>query len=175
MADGIRGNDYLDYPEGIQKGIILHREIDTFTDSHPIFRQSKHRIQQKYNHYSGVIIDLYYDHFLAKNWSNYSATPLAEYVNQFYELLQKNQSLLSPRMLKICPVMIEHNWLLDYASFEGISKILMQMDYRTKMKSNMSEAPKELWADYDLFENEFTSFFEELILYCDKKKAELNN
>lgn len=175
MADGIRGNDYLDYPEGIQKGVVLHREIDTFTDSHPIFRQSKHRIQQKYNHYSGVIIDLYYDHFLAKNWSKYSATPLAEYVSHFYELLQQNQSLLSPRTLKICPIMIAQNWLLDYATFEGISKILVQMDHRTKMKSNMSEAPSELLADYDLFENEFTLFFDELILFSDKKKAELYN
>ena len=96
MAYGIRGNDYLDYPEGIQKGIILYREIDTFSDSHPIFRQSKHRIQQKHNHYSGVIIDLYYDHFLAKNWSNYSATPLAEYVNHFMSYCNKTKVYYRP-------------------------------------------------------------------------------
>lgn len=67
MADGIRGNDYNQFPNEIKKGILLHRQIDTFTDSHAIYRKSKHRLHEKYGHYSGVIMDILYDHFLAKN------------------------------------------------------------------------------------------------------------
>ena len=72
IADSIRGNSYLDYPEDLKNGILLHRYIDTFTDAHPIYRKSKHRLHEKYGHYSGVIMDIVYDHFLAKNWNKYS-------------------------------------------------------------------------------------------------------
>ena len=71
MADSIRGHSYDVYPMEIQKGILLHRSIDSFTDMHPIYRQSKHRLHEKYGHYSGVIMDIFYDHFLAKNWKTY--------------------------------------------------------------------------------------------------------
>jgi acyl carrier protein phosphodiesterase len=71
MADSIRGNQYLQYPDEIKKGILLHRFIDTFTDAHLIYRKSKHRLHEKYGHYSGVIMDIVYDHFLAKNWNHY--------------------------------------------------------------------------------------------------------
>jgi acyl carrier protein phosphodiesterase len=75
MADSIRGHHYEDYPTEIRKGILLHRAIDSFTDMHPIYRQSKHRLHEKYGHYSGVIMDIFYDHFLAKNWNKYSNEP----------------------------------------------------------------------------------------------------
>ena len=68
MADGIRGKHYEYLPAEVQKGIVLHRAIDTYTDSHPIFRQSTKRLHHRYHHYAGVIVDVFYDHFLAKNW-----------------------------------------------------------------------------------------------------------
>ena len=79
MADSIRGNSYENYPDEIKKGILLHRSIDSFTDMHPVYRKSKHRLHEKYGHYSGVIMDIFYDHFLAKNWANYSNKKLEEY------------------------------------------------------------------------------------------------
>lgn len=163
MADGIRGNDYLDYPDKIQKGIILHRAIDTFTDAHPIWRQSKHRLHERYGHYSGVIIDILYDHFLAKNWKQYSNENLEEYVEHFYQSLQDNYSVLSPKTKKIMPYMIESNWLVSYASIAGIELILFQMDYRTKNRAQMQNAIQELQEFYTEFEEEFTLFFKDLI------------
>ncbi len=76
IADGIKGKKYKKFSPGIQKGILLHREIDTFTDAHPIVRQSTKRLHKNYGHYSGIIVDILYDHFLAKNWSRYSDVPL---------------------------------------------------------------------------------------------------
>ena len=81
-------------PKQLQRGILLHRKIDTFTDAHPIFRQSKHRLVPTYNHYAGVLVDIYYDYFLAKHWKEYSTISLEQYAQRFYNSLQKHQTLV---------------------------------------------------------------------------------
>jgi acyl carrier protein phosphodiesterase len=169
MADGIRGNDYLKFPDDVIKGILLHRQIDTFTDSHPIYRQSKHRLHKKYGHYSGVIMDILYDHFLAKNWKSYSNEKLEGYVANFYKSLENNYEILSEKTKSIMPYMIEQNWLVSYATIAGIEKILFQMDYRTKHRAHMQEAIVELQEFYLEFENEFETFFDALIKFSKEK------
>ncbi|GGD26624.1 acyl carrier protein phosphodiesterase [Flavobacterium orientale] len=173
MADGIRGNDYLEFHPDIQKGIILHRAIDTFTDAHPIFRKSKHRLHEKYGHYSGVIIDIFYDHFLAKNWSDYSNESLEAVAANFYDLLKANYAILTERTKNMMPYMIARNWFVSYASIEGLSMILFQMDHRTKNRVAMHESIVELQEFYSEFEDEFTRFFEEIRLHCNEKLATL--
>lgn len=169
MADGIRGKHFESYPLEIQKGIILHRAIDTFTDAHPIFRQSTKRLHENYHHYAGVIVDVFYDHFLAKNWQNYSDEKLDHFVARFYQSLRDNHIILSERTKGMMPYMIEHNWLVSYQTVEGINRILTQMDHRTKNESKMRFATNELFEFYPDFENEFTNFFEELIIYSNDK------
>ena len=165
MADGIRGKDYMFFPEEVKRGILLHRKIDSFTDAHLIYRKSKHRLHEKYGHYSGVIMDIIYDHFLAKNWEKYSNESLANYAGEFYKLLDKNEDLLTERTKNLLPYMKQNNWLLSYQSIEGIEKILFQMNHRTKNRSNMQEAIVELKLFYTETEEEFTQFFNELQLY----------
>ncbi len=169
MADGIRGNEHLTMKTYIKKGVTLHRHIDTFTDLHPIYRQSKHRLHKKYGHYSGVIMDILYDHFLAKNWSKYSDEPLEKFVETFYKSLEKNYNSLTIRTKNFMPYMIDQNWLASYATIAGIEKILFQMDYRTKHRANMQEAVIELQQFYTEFEEEFTIFFEELQQFTKEK------
>ena len=173
MADGIRGKHFESYPLEIQKGIILHRAIDTFTDAHPIFRQSTKRLHQNYHHYAGVIVDVFYDHFLAKNWNTYSDERLEDFVARFYQSLSDNKSVLSERTLMVMPYMFEQNWLVSYQTVEGINRILTQMDHRTKNLSKMRFATNELSEFYSEFENEFTKFFEELITYSNTKMITL--
>lgn len=169
MADGIRGKHFESYPLEIQKGIILHRAIDTFTDAHPIFRQSTKRLHEKYHHYAGVIVDVFYDHFLAKNWNTYSDEKLDDFVARFYQSLHDNHINLSERTKGMMPYMIEHNWLVSYQTVEGINRILTQMDQRTKNESKMRFATNELSEFYLQFEEEFTNFFQELILFSNTK------
>lgn len=169
IADGIKGKKYLNYPPGIQKGILLHREIDSYTDRHSIVRQSTARLHANYSHYSGVIVDILYDHFLAKNWNAYHPRPLDLFVEDFYELLRKNFQILPARIQRMMPYMIADNWLLSYATVAGISTILMQMNVRTKRISKMNFAVMELETYYREFEAEFTSFFPELIQFSEKK------
>lgn len=162
MADGIRGKQYENFPYEIQKGILLHRTIDSFTDAHPIFRQSTKRLHKNYHHYAGVIVDVFYDHFLAKNWSIYSEEKLEDYVERFYQSLHQNRDLLTSRTQGLMPYMIQHNWLVSYQTVEGINRILTQMDSRTNQQSKMRFATNELLEFYSDFEAEFTPFFEDL-------------
>jgi acyl carrier protein phosphodiesterase len=173
MADGIRGKQFNNYPLEIQKGIILHRFIDTFTDAHPIFRKSTKRLHKNYHHYAGVIIDVLYDHFLAKNWSNYSDETLVAFTNRFYQSLQVNHDFLSERAKGMMPYMIERNWLMSYQTVEGINTILTQMDGRTKNESKMRFASNELVEFYNDFESEFSIFFEELRMESHQKLISL--
>ena len=172
MADGIRGKHFERYPLEIQKGIILHRAIDTFTDAHPIFRQSTKKLHQKYHHYAGVIVDVLYDHFLAKNWSTYSEEKLEDFVARFYQSLQDNTIILSERTKGMMPTMMKENWLVSYQTVEGIEHILTQMDHRTKNESKMRFATNELSEFYPEFEKEFTDFFEELNAFATQKRID---
>lgn len=162
IADGIKGSKYKQFPTEIQKGILLHRNIDTFTDAHPIVRQSTKRLHQRYGHYSGIIVDILYDHFLAKNWLNYCDVPLNIYAAKFYKSLDTHFNLLTPGIQKMMPYMIADNWLLSYAEIKGIATVLYNMNRRTKNRSGMDRAVEELEIYYVAFENEFTAFFEEL-------------
>lgn len=165
MADSLQGRKPETFIADIKKGILLHRAIDTFTDAHPVFRQGTKRLHPVYHHYAGVIMDIYYDHFLAKNWNKYSTIPLTDFASDFYSLLKNNTELLTEQTKSIIPYITDHNWLVSYSTVQGIGRTLSQMDKRTRDKSGMRYAVKELLDNYKAFEDEFTLFFEELIVF----------
>jgi len=173
MADGIRGKQFEHFPLDVQKGIILHRSIDTYTDSHVVFRQSTKRLHEKYHHYAGVIVDIIYDHFLAKNWTKYSDEKLESFINRFYQSLHDNYDILSEKTQGLMPYMIERNWLLSYQTIDGIHNILTQMDKRSKNQSKMQFASAELREFYAEFEEEFTLFFEDIKTHASSKLLSL--
>ncbi len=173
IADAVKGKKYENYPKEIKAGILLHRGIDNFTDTHLIVRQSKRRLNIQYNHYKGVIIDIFYDHFLAKNWEQYSDIPLEIYAENVYAFLQENIEIYPERIQKLLPNMIEYNWLVSNASIEGIGKILAGMNRRSKGSSKMDLAIEDLVEHYDDFEADFTVFFEELRQFSDEKTINL--
>lgn len=173
IADSIRGNKIDHLPKRVQNGIILHREIDTFTDTHSIPKQSSKRLHKNYSHYSRVIVDIYYDHFLAKNWKNYSDIPLKIFVNNFYDLLEENYKILPDGIQHMMPYMVTDNWLYNYSKMEGIDRVLNGMNRRTKNRSKMNFAILDLEEHYAAFEKEFTLFFDELIVFSKQKYISL--
>ncbi len=173
IADSIRGNKYDHLPERVQKGIALHREIDTFTDAHPTVRKSTKRLHKNYSHYSGVIVDIFYDHFLAKNWKDYSDTPLDIFVENFYDLLEDNYHILPIGVKRMMPYMIADNWIFNYSKMKGIGRVLYGVNRRTNNKSKMNFAIMDLEEHYEEFEKEFTSFFEELTVFSKQKYVSL--
>lgn len=173
IADHIRGNHFTHLHPEIQQGIKLHREIDTFTDAHDITRQSKRRLNKRYGLFSGIIIDIFYDHYLAKNWNDYSAIPLDIYVNSFYSLLETNKEILPEKTLYMMPFMIEHNWLFNYQYKEGIKSVLNGMNRRTKNKGEMDIAINDLIALDEEFQKDFQEFFVDLRIFSHQKFEEL--
>lgn len=174
MADGIKGNKYKSYQTELQKGILLHRYIDSYTDAHEIARRSKRRLHNQYGLYKGVIIDIFYDHMLAKNWSLYSEVPLANYTQLFYEKLNRHYEVLPEKVKYMSKYLIKDDWLLSYAQIEGIRKVLDGMNRRTGGRSNMNLAVKDLEDHYEDFENDFKLFFKELCAFSDNKMLEIN-
>ena len=173
LGDFVRGNKYKKFNTTIQKGILLHRQIDTFTDANEIVRKSKRRLHERYGHYDGIIIDLFYDHFLAKNWSDYSAIPLDVYAQGFYQLMHTNYDILPEKAQNILPYLEKYNWLYNYQFIDGMKTVLEGMNRRTKMISKMDVAIEDLQEHYSEFENDFTQFFKELITFTDNKLLEL--
>ena len=167
IGDFVKGKNLIEKvgPE-IAKGIELHREIDFFTDNHPVVTQSKKRLRPKYRHYSGVIVDVFYDHYLAKNWKDYHHQLLPEYANRVYNLIQKNNALLPERVNMMMPYMIKGNWLVNYATLDGIHRTLSGMTRRTPYESKMDESISDLKENYEEFKTEFITFFPELRKHC---------
>ncbi|MGB5555785.1 MAG: acyl carrier protein phosphodiesterase [Flavobacteriaceae bacterium] len=169
IADSIRGNKFEHLPPRVQQGIFLHREIDTYTDAHEIPKISSKRLHKNYSHYSRVIVDIFYDHFLAKNWQQYSDTLLEVFVENFYDLLEEHYTILPQGVKRMMPYMIADNWIYNYSKMEGIAKVLTGMNRRTSNKSKMNFAILDLEEHYDAFEAEFSAFFEELTTFTRQK------
>ncbi len=162
IADHVRGNKFNHLPDNIQKGIQLHRKIDTFTDAHETVRISKRRLHERYGHYDGVIIDIFYDHFLAKNWSNYSQIPLDIFSQSVYKMLHDNIAILPEKTKEILPYMKQYDWLYNYQFINGMKDVLNGMNRRTKGKSQMNLAIEDLQLYYTDLENDFNSFIIEI-------------
>ncbi len=169
IADSVKGSSYKNYNPDIQKGILLHRKIDLFTDTHLIVGQSKERLRSKYRKYAGVIVDIFYDHFLAKNWNAHSDIELNQFTQHIYAIIKNNHSVLPEKSAQFTKYMLQHDILFAYSKLEGIEKVLSGMAGRTAFESNMEYAIHDLKEHYHLFENEFEIFFPQLKKYTDNE------
>ncbi|NVO19111.1 MAG: DUF479 domain-containing protein [Bacteroidetes bacterium] len=169
IADHIKGNKIEDYKPGIKRGILMHRSIDDYTDSHEIVRRSIHRLRPSYSKYSGVIVDMFYDHFLATEWNKYSKESIENFTKSRYDLLFRNFQILPPRAQRILPHMARNNWLSAYAEFEGLQKALTGMSHRTTFVSKMEHAVTDLKISYKEYKTEFEEFFPELCNFVAEK------
>ena len=174
IADAVKGKDYLGYSDGIIKGVRLHRRIDAFTDSHVVVGESKRRLRPKYRKYAGIIVDMYYDHFLSKYWENYSEVSLSQFVGNAYEVFQSRIDCLPSRIQLMLPHMIEFDWLTNYAHLEGITGALGGLSRRARYDSRMEYAVSDLKQDYCKYKCEFELFFPELMNFSRQQQKELD-
>ncbi len=173
IADHVKGKAYMDYPEAVQKGILLHRNIDHFTDLHPLFRKNVSLLFPKYRHYSRVIVDMFFDHVLAAQWHRFHRYSLEEFSQKFYRTMNDSNQLIPPASKKILPVLTKYNWFVTYRSLEGLETILYQMSQRTRFPIDMSLAIKDLKNNYYDIENDFYLFFDEIVDFVAEKKEHL--
>jgi acyl carrier protein phosphodiesterase len=172
-ADFIRGKEMALYHGDIRIGILLHREIDSFTDSHPLVRAGQSYLRPKFRHYSTVITDIFFDYFLGKNWDHFSPIPLEIFVNQTYDVLDRYQSQLPDRFGEMFYWMKSQNWLYQYREISGIQRSLSGLSRRTTFVSKMDEAPAVLLEKEAEFEVIFFAFFKELDTFARQKLIEL--
>ncbi|MDJ0599631.1 MAG: acyl carrier protein phosphodiesterase [Crocosphaera sp.] len=166
------------YSSGIIKGIKTHFKVDEFTDKHEIFKQSKKRIYQSQGRFSGVLIDIFYDHFLAKNWHLFSSEKLETFADNIYIILQKNHNILPERLQLILPRIILENWLVSYGKIEGITRTCQRLSKRIKRPNNCAHrgadlfeiAHHDLQQNYQELEKDFLSFFPELVKYVNTNR-----
>ncbi len=174
IGDFVKGRDLSSvYGTGIANGIVLHRAIDDFTDHHPIVKASKTRLFPTYRHYSAVIVDIFYDHFLAANWNVYSTESLDNYAARSYQIVLNHHSILPERVNQMLSYMMKGNWLVNYASIDGIQRALTGMSRRATFESKMQDATHDLERSYEAFQSEFDQFFPELKKFCDQRLKEI--
>jgi len=163
VGDWIKGNDYKIYVPDIQKGIIMHRFIDSYTDSHPTIKKSKTRLNEKYHKYSGIIIDIFYDHFLATNWQTYSPVLLRDFINDLNRSLLANMHHFSKEIQEFIPRFMKFGWIESYATLEGIELVLKGMSRHTSLPDKTKDAICILEEHYEGFQNEFFEYFPQLV------------
>lgn len=166
MGDFVKGKKYEEYPAKISRGVLLHREIDYFTDNHAAVEKSKARLRPNFGHYAPVIVDIFYDHFLNRNWEMYSDVNLESYIQQVYATIDRYYDVLPPRLAAIFPNIKQFNWLLGYGMIEGVERSLAGMSRRSKFNPRLERATTELVDHYEAFNEDFNRFFPDVITFA---------
>ena len=162
IADHVKGKQMERYAPEIQEGIRLHRKIDAFADSHPIVKQSTARFKPCYQRYASVVIDVVYDHFLAKNWNRYSPIPLNTFVSNVHAYLFKRYFTLPNSVKGFLPFLIKSRRLENYQHIWGIERSLSIMSNHSSLPAQSECGIKIMTEQYEEINNEFIAFFEDM-------------
>jgi acyl carrier protein phosphodiesterase len=170
LGDFVKGRKQLEkLPLEIQQGIILHRKIDAFTDSHKMVKQSIKRLKPTQKRYASVVSDIFYDYFLSKNWKKYTSLEIQIFANQTYLHLEGNYEFMSERPLSVYKKMIAANWLVDYGSYENIDFVMGKLSNRIKNPTNLHQAVNDLKTHEIGLNEDFIQFFPELMTFAKKE------
>lgn len=169
LPDLVRGvgppTDELD--PAVRAGAALHHRVDIYTDRHPVFRESKGRIRGRHGIFSGILIDVFYDHFLSVSWDRYHPDPLPQFIAHVYQTFADHTHLMPPAMRWVTERMAAQDWLSSYGSVEGIGLILERMSrrFRARFERNvdLAVAVVDLEQHYDALQRDFSVFFPDLV------------
>jgi len=166
LGDFVKGSPEGRYRKAITTAIFFHRKVDAFTDAHPITRTSRNRISPKRRRFAGIIVDVCYDHFLAKHWRHFAKTDLCCYTKRVYSVLGQNRALLPKRLQSILPRMVSEDWLGSYRHLNGVEKTLDRIAGRLSRGSMFLRAVVEIQSNYGALEHDFLDFFPELVTFA---------
>jgi acyl carrier protein phosphodiesterase len=172
IGDYVKGKDYDKYPTKVRTGILLHRQIDTFTDIHPIVRNHKTLFYSKFHKYAGIVTDIIYDHFLAQEWPIFSDVMFDDYTKNINEWLLNNLDKMPLEMKKFVPNFIRNNWLHSYYTIEGIQNVLIGMSKGTSLPAEYEFAIYILSKHYNEIKDDFLIYFPLLIGHAEKYLVE---
>jgi len=159
ISDFVKGKKKFDYPPGIQKGIMLHRYIDTFTDTHEATKEAKEVFRPNYRLYSGAFVDVVYDHFLATDSTEFNDTTLYYFSRQVYSSLDRQLQWMPARFAGMYPYMKNQNWLYNYRTLPGTWRSLEGVVRRSVHLTDSETAYKLFEKHYQLLQNCFRHFW----------------
>ena len=173
-GDWIKGTLPGALPADLARGVALHRAIDSFAESHPAFRKSRSRISVERRRYAGVLVDMYYDHILASEWSNVSDLSLEEYCKTVYGLINDRMSDLPASSHLALNMMAKENWLSSYAQIEGIADVLARMSRRARQPNPLANGEQEFLADVGGFTRDCYEWLNDAREFCRQWVQETN-
>jgi acyl carrier protein phosphodiesterase len=162
ISDFVKGKKKFDYPEGIQKGIVLHRAIDTFTDGHEIIQLAKQYFRPEYRLYSGALVDVVFDHFLATDKDSFLKVSLFDFASSVYSTLEQYAQFFPPRFAVMFPYMKEQNWLYSYRLLLGAEKSIGGVVHRAAYISDPEPATDIFKLHYQPLQDLFRQFWPDL-------------
>jgi acyl carrier protein phosphodiesterase len=169
MGDFVKGRLDGRFPPGIEQGILLHREIDSFAGQNWHFLRSKRRLDQSLGLYRGVLVDLFYDHFLAAHWEDYADVPLSVFISDAWRVLCEHKEFLPDKLQRVMPFMFR-DWLPSYSDIGGIAAVLHRISrFRLKRANPLGEGAEALSRHYGELYGDFRKFLPELIAFSGSK------
>lgn len=171
MGDFVKGPLHGAYAPGIERALILHRRIDAFTDAHPVVRRSRWRVHPTRRRFAGILVDMFYDHYLARDWTRYAAQPLEQFARRVYDLLHARRDAMPARLRMIVPYMTEQDWLSSYRRVDAIEHAIERIGQRLKRGNPLLGAGADLTGNYADLAEDFEEFFPQLIAFARAEAA----
>lgn len=153
-------------PSELVDGIVLHRAIDRFTDTHEIFLRTKKLLSPPRRRFAGIIIDIFFDHFLAHMWSDYSKIPLRQFITEIHNTLKRRDEWLTPEVSSVIGRMKQENWLGTYGTIPGLALTFQRVSERRTFLAPLVGAEDDLTSHYQSFTNAFRSFYPEVMSFA---------
>jgi acyl carrier protein phosphodiesterase len=150
-------------PADFQRGIRLHHQIDAFTDSHPAVRRSVRRIEPPLRRFGGILVDVFYDHFLSVAWSSYAEQELESFVQEVYNSLEDHRGHLPGPVMEVFKKMRAADWLCSYRDIAGVRLTLERISRRLRRPVELAAGVRDLERGYEQFRDDFSVFFPELV------------
>lgn len=171
MGDFVKGPLPAGLPPDIAAGVRLHRSIDSFADTHPAFRRACARVPAERRRAAGILVDMFFDHFLARRWEDFSELPLPHFTADVYRLMAAHHAVLPPRLQRILPWMIEDDWLASYREVDAVAHALDRMSQRLSRPGLLAGAGSILHAEYTALESDFHAFLPAARQFAEQHRA----
>lgn len=163
IGDFVKGHDWQNYPAEVQKGILLHRAIDSFTDNHAMTDRSVSRIRPHAGRYAPPFVDILYDHLLAIHWDEYSAESFDAFAEKTYTRLAKRATDMPEILRERLPKMLDGKFLHTYTRREGLEWVLGKFSLRLAGNFDSTALSKCFFDEIDAFSSDFKAFFPDLL------------
>jgi acyl carrier protein phosphodiesterase len=165
-GDFVKGTLGDRFTPGIRQGIRQHRRIDAFTDTHPAVAAFRRVLIPDHGHYARVISDVFFDHFLAADWSRYSREPLPSFLQRIYTTIDAHQAELPGMLRLVYPRMRDGGWLQSYAEVQGIHQALTNLSRRLSRRPHLETATHHLIDSRAELERRFHQFFPDVVAFA---------